>query len=356
MRAILEDIRDKIATGAYRNEEHVRVSIVLRILQALGWNVWNPNEVNLEFPVVPNEDQTRIDVALFLTPIEPSVFIEVKALGKLEGVLNQVERQLRDYNRNNTALFSIVTDGQTWRFYYSQAGGEFANKCFKILNLTEHDLEDLEQSFAKFLSRTAVETGNSEREAMTYLQLSRKQRAMEDALPEAKRRALEPPFPKLPEALIQLVAEARITVSMDEAGRFIRDFRAQRPPPPPEPPRNLTQAGLLPEAEISRTIARRADHGDHIEVRWFGNAILRVLSEGGGRFSRQEVMEKIERIMRAEGMLTTYWEAREPGGLIRWKHRVDAQRFSLVTRGHLKDTNQGIWELTEKGRREAHSL
>jgi predicted type IV restriction endonuclease len=72
-RAIVEDVRDKLAKGAYKNEEHVRVCIVLRMLQALGWNIWNPAKVNLEFPVLPNEDQTKVDVALFLTPHDPVV-------------------------------------------------------------------------------------------------------------------------------------------------------------------------------------------------------------------------------------------------------------------------------------------
>ncbi len=237
MKPLLEEIRDNIARGIYRNEEHVRVCIVLRILQALGWNIWNPNEVNLEFMVLPNEDQTKVDVALFLTPHEPSVFIEVKALGKLDGVLSQVERQLRDYNRNNTALFSIITDGQTWRFYYSQAGGEFASKCFKLLHLTEHNLEDLEQSFAAFLSRTAVETGNSEHEARKYLQLGREQRALEDALPEARRLVLDPPYPSLPQSLKDVVAGAGVVVSLEKATKFINEFGAKREPPPPLPPR-----------------------------------------------------------------------------------------------------------------------
>lgn len=259
MKTIIEDIRDKIARGTYRNEEHVRVCIVLRILQALGWDIWNPNEVNLEFPVLPNEDQTRIDVALFLTPHEPSVFIEVKALGKLEGVLNQVERQLRGYNRDNTAWFSIITDGQIWRFYHSQSGGEFAGKCFKILHLTEHNLDDLEQGFMGFLSRIAVETGNAGRDATTILQLTRKQRAMEEALPEARRRVLESPFPSLIDALIQVVAEARITISKDEAERFIREYGAQRPQPQPFAEQQPRPDGRMQDTPRRRTVVRGGD-------------------------------------------------------------------------------------------------
>ncbi len=66
----LEDICDKLEEGVFYNEEHVRVCVVLRILGKMGWDIWNPTEVNTEYKAVRTEDMTRVDVALFaiLTP------------------------------------------------------------------------------------------------------------------------------------------------------------------------------------------------------------------------------------------------------------------------------------------------
>lgn len=119
MDEVLRDIIEKLRHGDYQNEEHVRFSLVGRLLFELGWDVWNPTEVNTEFAAVPAEDRTRVDVALFAKSYSPSVYVEVKAVGKIGQDLSEVERQVRDYNRNNTALFSAITDGRTWRFYYS---------------------------------------------------------------------------------------------------------------------------------------------------------------------------------------------------------------------------------------------
>ncbi len=47
------------------------------------------------------------------------MFIEIKAVAQMQGRLQDVERQVRDYNRNNTALFSVITDGRERRYYYS---------------------------------------------------------------------------------------------------------------------------------------------------------------------------------------------------------------------------------------------
>ena len=135
MKELLEDIADKLRSNAYSNEEHVRLSLVARLLQALGWNIWNPLEVNTEFGAVRSEDSTKVDIALFVKRTEPAVYIEVKAVGRVNRNLADIEKQMRDYNRNNTAIFSVLTDGRKWRFYLSQTGGEFDKKCFKEMDL-----------------------------------------------------------------------------------------------------------------------------------------------------------------------------------------------------------------------------
>ena len=60
---------------------------------------------------------------------------------------------------------------------------------------------------------TLIYRANSEAE--TYLKLSQKQRALEDAFSQARRQILESPFPSLPEALITIVEKEGFTVSID---------------------------------------------------------------------------------------------------------------------------------------------
>lgn len=184
----------------------------------------------MEFAVAPDEDQTKVDVALRSTPLQPDAFIEVKAFGQLRGKLGDIERQLRDYNRNNTAMFSVITDGAEWRFYYSQTGGEFSQKCFKVPNLHRESVEDVELTFKSLLKKTEIQNGNAKRQAVAYLRLTQKQRLMEEFLPEARRKALEPPFPSLPKALSDLVAEQNVKVSPEETSAFISEFQERSRP------------------------------------------------------------------------------------------------------------------------------
>jgi len=221
MNEILSDIRDKLTNNYFQNEEHVRISLVLRILFELGWDIWNPKEVNSEFKAVPNEDVSRVDIALFSNEyLPPSIFIEIKSVGKIVTDLFRIEQQLRDYNRNNTAQFSIITDGQKWRFYYSQTGGEFSQKCFKVIDIIENDLLAVINSLTLFLSKDGILSGNSKKEAERLLKLNQKQRALEDALPRAKRMISEYPFPSLPHALVEIASKLGFTISEEEAKEF----------------------------------------------------------------------------------------------------------------------------------------
>ncbi|MBC8469905.1 MAG: type I restriction enzyme HsdR N-terminal domain-containing protein [Planctomycetes bacterium] len=258
MKDTISDICQKIANSAYKNEEHVRLSLVARVLQKLGWNIWDPCEVNSEYNATPHEDSTRVDIALFLTPRRPDVFIEVKAIGKITSdSLQRAELQLRDYNRDNTASFSIITDGRIWRFYLSQSGGKFKEKCFKVVDLLTDDLDGIEVSLCTFLKKSEIENGNAFREAQKYRKLNDKQRAMEDSLPQARRVILEPPYPSLPDALIELVAEEGFTINVEEAQEFIKVTANRALPPlqtpldlPKNVPDNKPQPVFGPKSEI----------------------------------------------------------------------------------------------------------
>lgn len=224
MEETLKDIKTKLEGRFYQNEQHVRFSLVARILQQLGWDIWNPQEVYPEFYVTPNEDKTKIDWALFINLGSPSVFIEVKSVGKIDAPpdLAKFENQLRDYNRNLTAIFSIITDGQKWRFYFSRTGGEFSEKCFKVIDLLKDDLSTVENSLKIFLAKSEIMNGNAEKNANNYLQLNQKQRAMVSVLPDAQRKVNEPPYPRLPDALVELVKSAGHKISLEEAEDFIK--------------------------------------------------------------------------------------------------------------------------------------
>lgn len=229
MNELLTDIKARLLNGEYKNEEHVRLSLVARVLQGLGWNIWDPLEVNAEFVVVPNEDNKKVDVALFLHSTVPSVFIEIKAVGQMGTKLPATEHQLKNYNRDNQATLTVITDGRKWRFYLSSANGPFSSRCFKTFDLLDDDLEQVELSLSESLKRSEIENENAKHKAEEYLKLDRIQRTAEDCLPEARRKISEPPYRSLPDELVCLVKRKGFSITRDAAVKFIEEADKRKP-------------------------------------------------------------------------------------------------------------------------------
>jgi predicted type IV restriction endonuclease len=93
------------------NEAAVRQVIVLRILQAAGFDIWNPLEV---IPEPSISSRGRIDILISLGDKEQFV-IELK---KLRAPLGDGETvQTINYANEKAIRWAIATNGRAWKFY-----------------------------------------------------------------------------------------------------------------------------------------------------------------------------------------------------------------------------------------------
>jgi hypothetical protein len=299
----LTDIRQRLRNKDYHNEEQVRLALVARLVQQLGWDIWNPREVYAEFKATRKEDNTRVDLALFTHDFEATaIFIECKGVGGLAQDLAAVEKQLRDYNRDHTALFTLLTDGRHWRFYYSFTSGEFKDKLFCKIDLLTDDLDEAAGYFDTFLHRDNILNHSARHKAETYLTLGKKERAMQDVLPDAQKLVSQPPFPSLPQAMVQLLAAKILTISVGEAQDFllgnslrpaapavpVAPFTAPAAPRPPRPAKPGTEPELAPTppaaAEPAASllpplfVLQRPKAGFRAEAYWLPTGTMRVLA------------------------------------------------------------------------------
>lgn len=308
----LTDIRQRLRNKDYHNEEHVRLALVARIVQQLGWDIWNPREVYAEFKATRKEDHTRVDLALFTHDFEATtIFIECKGVGGFAKDLAAVEKQLRDYNRDHTALFTLITDGRHWRFYYSYTSGEFKDKLFCKFDLLADDLDEVATYFDTFLHRDNIANHSARHKAEAYLTLGKKERAMQDVLPDAQKLVSQPPFPSLPQAMVQLLAAKILTITVHEAQDFLsgttrRPAGTSAPSPAattgpvasPEPPGQPTPvrrprkapATGAPAAEVAEPlpvlampeapifVLQRPKAGFRARAQWLPTGTMRVLA------------------------------------------------------------------------------
>lgn len=105
-----------------RGEEATKQALVLPMLDALGYDIWNPLEVCPEyaadFVVKRLGQKEKVDLAIVLNGL-PRVYIEVKAL---DVSLDGHEGQLKKYfNTTPTVSLGILTNGVEWRFFTDTA-------------------------------------------------------------------------------------------------------------------------------------------------------------------------------------------------------------------------------------------
>ena len=149
----IDDIRNRLEQKRFRNETAVRQGIVDRLLNALGWPLFDTQRVFPEYSV----DTGRVDYALCHPPEKPIIFIEVKRVGKIEGA----ERQLFEYAFHGGVPILILTDGQKWRFFHPAGSGSYQERLVRELDFITDDSEESSECLLRYLTHTAVQAGRA---------------------------------------------------------------------------------------------------------------------------------------------------------------------------------------------------
>ena len=98
-----------------KTEEATKISLVMPLLKAMGYNIFDPTEVIPEFTAdVGIKKGEKVDYALMLNG-KPIILIEVKCIGT---TLDPCASQLfRYFSTEIETKFGILTDGITYQFY-----------------------------------------------------------------------------------------------------------------------------------------------------------------------------------------------------------------------------------------------
>lgn len=109
---VVKDIAGKLERWRGLKEAQTIQAIILRVLQALGWNIWNPYEV------VPQDTGTRSyrpDFLLCAKKDEPVLVLEAKALDRT--LTDEDRMQVVNYANSQNIRWSVLTNGKLWEFF-----------------------------------------------------------------------------------------------------------------------------------------------------------------------------------------------------------------------------------------------
>jgi len=136
---ILEQLRGKLEGLRRRSlkETPTRTILIDPIFEALGWDVRDPDEVELEYPTV---DGKSVDYALKINR-RPVLLVEAKALGDpLDDV--KAVTQVVGYAANDGIAWCALTNGVLWRVYKSDERCPAPEKLMYEVSIDPHDSAD----------------------------------------------------------------------------------------------------------------------------------------------------------------------------------------------------------------------
>ncbi|WP_419826215.1 hypothetical protein [Sphingomonas sp.] len=195
MKDLLERVRFRLAAGSYANEAAVSHGVVTPILNALGWDSSDPDQLVPEFSI----GRGRVDFALLGLGRRPSVFIEVKGVGRaVDG-----DRQLFEYAFHEGVPLCVLTDGRDWSFYLPSGQGSYEDRRVYRLQLDDREPAESESVLQRYLGRERVRSGAAFEDAQRDYRDAAGRREAATALPRAWSELLT----EREELLLELVAD-----------------------------------------------------------------------------------------------------------------------------------------------------
>lgn len=118
MKLVSEQILSRSPSVKGRGEEATKQALILPMLDALGYDIWNPTEVcpefEADFAIKKAGQKEKVDLAISLSGV-PKIYFEVKPVEtSLEGHQGQLARY---FNSTKTVTLGILTNGLEWRFF-----------------------------------------------------------------------------------------------------------------------------------------------------------------------------------------------------------------------------------------------
>ena len=223
------------------DEANVKQGVILPILNALGWNPFNTNEVRPEYPVQGG----NVDYSLRLHGAN-KVFLEAKRPSE---DLSKHQVQLLNYSFAEGVPLAILTNGLTWWFYLPLREGSWEERRFGVIDLRNQDVSQTADSLIDFLSMENVRSGTAVENAESHLAKLWKARRIEETLPRAWKQFIADPADLFVELLNEKVKElCGWEADLDQIKHFLSDSMNPTPaqffPTPPLTPPQPRMQGL----------------------------------------------------------------------------------------------------------------
>lgn len=180
MKELIEKLKANTELKNY-SEEAIKSSVIFPILNKLGWNVFERDEVYPEY----STGSGRVDYALRIKS-DNKVFIEAKS-GRIEFNDNDNDpttRQLLRYSFDEGVPQAFLTNGISWWFYLPLKRGNWKDRRIFTINIYEQETDNIYEKFNSYLGKNNVSDGSAIKQAEKTLEVNQRNIIINDAIPK----------------------------------------------------------------------------------------------------------------------------------------------------------------------------
>ncbi len=118
IKSVANQILNRLPAVRSKGEGATKQALILPMLDALGYDIWNPSEVcpeyDADFAVKKFGQKEKVDMAILIDSI-PRIYLELKSVdASLEGHAGQLARY---FNSTPTVTLGILSNGLEWQFF-----------------------------------------------------------------------------------------------------------------------------------------------------------------------------------------------------------------------------------------------
>lgn len=210
--AVIADIRDRLDGGVVSDIGRVEQGVVLPLLGALGWPVFDPTIVVRHHRV---GDRT-VSCALLGRHAEPAVLVDIETPGTAVTPAGNGHRHAFERIR-------VATNGAQWALSFADANRSDPEEPFHSVDLRHSPGDEAARGLLRYLARDAIVTGDALAAAATDQRIAQQSRRAVEALPEAWDQLVAQPSERLLDLLASQVERlCGVSPARDATTRFLK--------------------------------------------------------------------------------------------------------------------------------------
>ena len=329
LRETVKTVRGRVSRYKSKGlgEQDTKASLIDPVLEALGWDVRDPEEVQREFRKTSKDKP--VDYALKLRNA-PLLFVEAKGLGQTLTDRKWVA-QILGYATVAGVTWCVLSDGDRYLLYNATAPVDADGKLFLTVSLSGDDIEATVDTLS-LLARSNLD-GNL---LADYWQAHFIDRGVKDALSamisSADRGIVRLVRKRMPEVRPREIRDSLLRLDMQiqlPSGTLPVE---PRPVPPPK-------AKSKPLGEQKPLLPGYKDVEE---------PLLRAIAKRGGSIVRKtQGMEIADELADVLGLTEQQRTRQLPNtGANAWFHRINWTKHKLIKKGDMEGPQRGVWAVT----------